>query len=332
MDRRSLYFTDPRETELRTTTFTPDDDEVVVESRVSAINGGTELLLYRGEAPTDMSADETIDALRDDLSFPLRYGYAAVGEVVSTGKAIAGDWTGQRVFAFNPHESRFAARPDCLVPVPDDVTAETAAMLPSVETATSLVLDGRPRIGERVVVFGAGVVGLCTIGVLSAFPLERLVAVDPLSDRREHARRMGADEAVTPEEASTAVSDADGADLAYELSGRPAGLDDAISVTGYDSRVVVGSWYGTKRAPLDLGTEFHRDRITIESSQVSTLSPESRGRWSKARRMNTALEHLRALPVESLVTHRIPFSDAPSAYRLLDERTDSPLQVLLVYA
>lgn len=333
MNRRSLYFTGPHETELRTTTFAPGDGEVVVETRVSAINRGTELLLYRGEAPTELPADETIDALGGDLSFPLRYGYAAVGEIVSTGRASTDDRIGQRVFAFNPHESRFPTQPDALVAVPEDVSNETAAILPSVETAISLVLDGRPRIGEWVVVFGAGVIGLCTIGVLSEFPLERLIAVDPLSDRREHALKMGADDAVTPEElpAVSANGDPDGVDLAYELSGRPAVLEDAISVVGYDGRVVVGSWYGTKRAPLDLGTSFHRDRITIESSQVSTLSPESRGRWSKARRIDTALDHLRALPIEALITHRVPFANAPSAYRLLDERTESPLQVLLTY-
>lgn len=328
MDRQALYFTGPRETELRTTTFAPTADEVIVETQVSAINGGTELLLYRGEAPTDPPADVTIDALDGDLSFPFQYGYAAVGEIVSTGEAVPTDWTGRRVFAFTPHESQFAAQPGDLIQIPDDVSSETAAILPSVETATSLVLDGRPRVGERVVVFGAGVIGLCTIGVLSEFPLERLVAVDPLSDRREHALRMGADETIIPDEVPNTVE----ADLVYELSGDPEVLDDAISVTGYDSRVIIGSWYGTKRAPVDLGTAFHRDRITIESSQVSTLSPESRGRWTKTRRIDTALDRLRALGVESLITHRIPFTDAPSAYRLLDERIDSPLQVLLTYS
>ncbi|MFC6962985.1 hypothetical protein ACFQL7_06080 [Halocatena marina] len=63
---------------------------------------------------------------------------------------------------------------------------------------------------------------------------------------------------------------------------------------------------------------------------MSTLSPESRGRWTKTRRLNTALDRLQALPIESLITHQIPFADAPSAYRLLDE-SQSPLQVLLTY-
>lgn len=333
MDRHSLHFTGPHETERRRTTFT-FANEVVVETQVSAINAGTELLIYRGDAPPDRPADETIDTLDGDLSFPVRYGYAAVGEVIETDGDVPEEWMGRTVFAFNPHESRFAASPDDLVPIPEDVTPEAMAMLPSVETAISLVLDGRPRIGERVVVFGAGVIGLCTVGVLASFPLERLLVVDPLADRREHARRMGADETLTPEEVPTAVDmDApDGADLVYELSGQPEALDDAIAVTGYDSRVVVGSWYGTKPATLDLDTDFHRNRVTIESSQVSTLSPDARGRWTKARRLDTALHTLRTLDVASLVSHRIPFADAPSAYRLLDDRTEPTLQVLLTYS
>ena len=336
MDRRSLYFTGPHDAAVRRNPFSPDEEEAVVETHVSAISPGTELLIYRGEAPTDLAADETIDALPGDLSFPIRYGYAAVGEVVATGAAVDEAWIGRRVFAFNPHESRFGARPDDLVPVPEDVSTEAMALLPSVETATSLVLDGRPRLGERVVVFGAGPVGLCTVAALSAFPLDRLVAVDPLGDRRERALALGADDAVAPDAAGDAVepdgTGRDGADLVYELSGRPEALDDAVGVTGFDSRVVVGSWYGTKRASLDLGGAFHRDRVSIESSQVSTLAPDSRGRWTKPRRMEAALERLRALEVESLITHRIPFEDAPTAYRLLEERRDGALQVLLTYS
>jgi threonine dehydrogenase-like Zn-dependent dehydrogenase len=336
MDRRSLYFTRPYETELRRTEFEPTADGVVVETRVSAISSGTELLVYRGEAPTDLPADATIEALEGDLSFPVRYGYAAVGEVVATGAEVDDAWRGRDVFAFNPHESRFAARPADLVPVPGDVPPAAMALLPSVETATSLVLDGRPRLGERVVVFGAGPVGLCTVAVLSAFPLDRLVAVDPLAGRRERALELGADDAVTPERVTSVVetggSDRDGADLVYELSGRPEALDDAVGVTGYDSRVVVGSWYGTRRASLDLGGDFHRDHVSIESSQVSTLAPDSRGRWTKDRRMGTALERLRDLETGSLISHRVPFEDAPEAYRLLDEHPEDALQVLLTYS
>jgi threonine dehydrogenase-like Zn-dependent dehydrogenase len=249
---------------------------------------------------------------------------------------VEDDWEDTRVFAFNPHESRFVADPATLVAVPEDVAPAEMTLLPTLETATSLVLDGRPRIGERVVVFGAGVVGLLTIALLSRFPLERLVAVEPIEARRERALAFGADEAVSPDVVPSLfdaedVDDPSGADLLYELSGRPAALDDALDATGYDSRVIVGSWYGTKPVRLDLGTEFHRNRVSLASSQVSTLAPETTGRFSKDRRLDVALDRLREIDVASLITHRIPFADAPDAYRLLDESPETAVQVLLTY-
>ena len=335
MNRHSLYFTGPSEASVRSTSVRMADDEVLVETRVSGISAGTELLIYRGDAPTDLPADEALETLSGDLSFPLRYGYAAVGEVVDAGPAVDDAWIGRRVFGFVPHETHFAVSPGELLVVPDAIDPEAMAVFPSVETATSLVLDGRPRVGEEVVVFGAGVVGLCTVAVLSSFPLRRLVAVEPVESRRERARALGADVAVPPGSLGDVIDtdgDGDGADLVYELSGRPAVLDSAVAAAGYDGRVVVGSWYGDKPATLDLGSTFHRDRISIESSQVSTLAPETRGRWSKDRRAATAIDRLSEIDAASLVTHRIPFADAPEAYRLLDDDTDGVLQVLLTYS
>lgn len=336
MHRRSLYFTGPGEVELGRTSLERAPDELLVETRVSAISAGTELLIYHGEAPKELPADETLDALEGDLSYPLRYGYATVGDVIETGPDVDDDWTGRTVLAFNPHETRFTALPGQVIPVPDGVAPDAMALFPTVETATSLVIDGRPRVGDRVVVFGAGVVGCCTTGILSSFPLSELVVVDPVAGRREHARRLGADETLAPGELSDGHWDdrpgPGGADLIYELSGNPDALDDALDVAGYDSRILVGSWYGTKPTTLDLGGEFHRDHVSIESSQVSTLAAEVRGRWTKERRTQVALDHLAAMPVDSLVTHRVPFEEAPRAYRLVEDTPDDALQILLTYS
>jgi 2-desacetyl-2-hydroxyethyl bacteriochlorophyllide A dehydrogenase len=331
---RSLYFTGPRTVSVeRTSVPAPSPEEVLVETRVSAVSSGTELMIYRGEMPRDLAADATIDALGDDLDYPLKYGYATVGDVIDVGDDVDDAWRGRRVFAFHPHESHYVATPDDLVPVPSDVSTETAALLPTAETATTLVMDGRPRIGERVVVFGAGMVGLATTSALSAFPLERLTVVEPVASRREMAVRLGADETLRPERAAALGDRGEpaGADLAYELSGVPETLDDALEAVGYDARIVVGSWYGRKRAETDLGGFFHRNRIDVSSSQVSTLAPELRGRWTKDRRLDTAWDLLRELPTDRLITHRIGFADATEAYRLLDDGPENGLQILLTF-
>ncbi len=330
MTDAALFFTDERTVEHRPIEVgSPAADELLVETQVSAISAGTELLVYRDEVPTEIPLDETIDSLDDDASYPVRYGYAAVGTVVETGSAVAEEWLGREVFAFEPHQTRFCAAADSVVVLPETVTVGAGALFPTVETATNIVLDSQPRLGEQVVVFGAGVVGCCTTRLLSAFPLDRLVVVDPLERRREVAIEMGADEAVAPEAVADRVADVD---LAIELSGQPDALDDAIEVVGYDSRIVVGSWYGTKRAPIDLGSHFHRDRIELVSSQVSTIAPELRGRWDTDRRTDCALTWLDRIDTERLISHRIPFDEGAEAYAQLDTTPESMRQVLLTYA
>lgn len=344
MMRTAVEFVGPGEVAVaREPAPEPGDDEVLVRTIVSAVSPGTELLVYRGEVPRELPTDESLPALEGQFSYPLRYGYAAVGEVIEFGDEVDPSWDGRTVFAFNPHESHFTARPEDLQPVPPSVTPETAALLPSVETAVSLAMDARPVIGERGMVFGQGLVGLLTTSVLAGYPIERLVAVDPLPLRREHATRLGADEALTPEAALDAyrpngteegrdpTDPGRGADFSIELSGNPAALDDAIATTGYDGRVLVGSWYGTKPTELHLGGRFHRSRISLRSSQVSTIDPSLRGRWNSARRMGVAWNHLVRADVDPLVGDQFAVTDAPEAYELLDNRPYEAVSVLFTY-
>jgi alcohol dehydrogenase len=333
--RRSVRFTAERTVEVRDSeTPSPGPGEVLVETELSAISPGTELLVYRGEADRELPADETIDAIEGTFDYPLSYGYAAVGRVAETGGDVEEGLAGRRVFAFHPHESAFLADPADLVAVPEDCPAERAAMLANVETAVNLAMDGRPRIGEQAVVFGQGVVGLLTAGVLSSFPLSALVAVEPHERRRERARRMGATAAVHPDDLEGTLTDEDtpdGADLVYELSGNPAGLDAAIGAAGYAGRVIIGSWYGHKPVELGLGGEFHRSHVRLQVSQVSRIDHEHAGRWDKRRRLATARGLLAELEPERLVTHRLSIGDAADAYRLLDSRPQDACQVLLTY-
>ncbi len=120
-------------------------------------------------------------------------------------------------------------------------------------------------------------------------------------------------------------------DLTFELTGSPSALDDAIAMTTFSGRIVIGSWYGEKRANVDLGSAFHRSRIKIISSQVSTIAPELSGRWDKSRRFNVAWEALRRIQPQKWITHRFPIDKAEDAYRLLDENPQETIQVIFNY-
>ncbi len=314
--RRRVQFSGPGNAEVLTEEApAPGPGEVRVRTTYSAISPGTERLVYQGNVPGDLEADESIEALQDDtLSYPISYGYACVGEVDVLGEGVDADWRGTSVFAFQPHVSRFVSSTDALIPLPDAVDPEDGVMIPSMETAVNMVMDGRPLIGETVLVFGQGVVGLLTAHLLADHPLGTLVAIDPDPDRRARSEVAGAQAVSAVDDLPSPIDDAD---LVYELTGQPAVLDDAVQHTGFSGRIVVGSWYGTKTAPINLGDHFHRSRMRIISSQVSTIDPRYRGRWTKERRMSVVLDLLDEVQPSRLISDWFPVGEAPSAYEQL---------------
>ncbi|MFH1382938.1 MAG: zinc-binding alcohol dehydrogenase [Chloroflexota bacterium] len=341
MNRLALYFDGPRQVSVREEAVPPPaPGQVLVQTVLSAISAGTELLVYRGEAPVNEPADEAIAALPRTFRFPLKYGYSAVGQVIDTGPETDSGWQGKMVFAFHPHESYFAAPTSELIPLPDGIAVEDAVLLPNMETATNFLMDGQPLIGEQVAVFGQGIVGLLTTALLARFPLASLVTLDRYPRRRDISLRWGAHASLDPEAADVIEQTRallqgsrpySGADMIYELSGAPAALDQAIAVAGFNGRIVIGSWYGQKRANIDLGGRFHRSRIRLISSQVTTVAPEFTGRWSKARRFQVAWEMLQQVKPSCCITHNFHITRAEEAYRLLDENPAEVIQVTLGY-
>lgn len=354
--RDILLFGGDRSVRMQTEPLDPPSaGQVQVATSVSAISAGTERLVYTGQLPNELAADASIDHLQpdrqDDEPYPMPYGYACAGTVIAVGARVSSTWLGRRVFAFHPHATHFNAAPQDLIAVPDRLTLEAAALYPNMETATGLVMDGAPIVGERVAVFGLGIVGLLTLRLLLEYPLDRLIGIDPDPARRGTAKALidtskstraivAAPDDVERVEKAAGVSDWDdptqdpqgGVDLAYELSGQPDTLNTALDVCGYGGRIVIGSWYGTKTAPLALGRRFHRSHATIRSSQVSTIGPEHRPRWTKARRTAVVLNLLSDLQVETFAMETRPFGAARETYQSLIDGSDQPVQILHSYS
>jgi threonine dehydrogenase-like Zn-dependent dehydrogenase len=341
MERQALYFTAPGQVALKGETIpSPAYGQVLVRTIISAISPGTELLVYRGLAPTDLAKDATITALSGDFSFPLKYGYAAVGQVMKLGRGVAPEWEGRLVFAFHPHESHFLATPDELLGLPGDLTPEAAVFFPNMETAVTFLLDGQPLIGEQVAIFGQGIVGLLLTALLSRWPLSSLVTLDLYPRRRQLSEELGAHLSLDPSAPDAMARLAaglqgsgpyPGADLSYEISGNPAALDQAIAATGFSGRVVIGSWYGLRRSDLNLGGRFHRSRVQLIGSQVSSIAPEHTGRWNNTRRYHATWQMLAQVQPARFITQRFPLEQAARAYELIDRHPEDAIQVILTY-
>ena len=328
---RAVWFTGPRQVELREESVpAPGPGQVRVAAIASAISHGTELLVYRGQVDPSLPLD--LPTLAGSFAFPIKYGYASVGQIIDIGAGVSHLAPGQLIFALHPHQSCYLLPAHLGVPLPAGFDPELGLFYANAETALNITHDAAPRLGETVVVLGQGVVGLLTTQTLSLAGA-RVVVVEPDPYRRALALRVGAVAALEPTaeigEQLRAHNHGRLADLVVEVSGAPSALQMALELLLDEGVVVVASWYGHKSVNLDLGRRFHRGRLTLRSSQVGRLAPETWPRWDHGRRAETVAALLPRLHLTELISHRMALSEAGTAYQLLDRPPPSLLQIVL---
>jgi threonine dehydrogenase-like Zn-dependent dehydrogenase len=312
---RALFHTAPRRVEIRELPAPrPAAGEVLVRTLSSGISGGTERLVYRGEIPADLALDDTIDALGGTFSYPFAYGYACVGEVADSA---------QRVFAFHPHQDVFTAQAGDLVPLPA-VDPDAATLLPLVETALQVTLDAGSGYRDRVIVLGAGVLGFLTGLLLQRAGWQPLIA-EPQEWRRAIASSAGLSAAAPEELLNEKVP------LVIDASGNPDAPAMALDMLAHEGTLLVASWFGTKPVVLPLGGAFHRRRLTIRSTQVSTVPARQSGNWTVSRRRRETVALLTELPLPRLCTDVFDFGRAAEAFRAVDQGKPGLMHAVLHY-
>ncbi len=336
---KSLWFLHQKEVGFREEELdTPKENEILVETLYSGISHGTERLIYRGEVAEGLQLDSSIKTVKGRFPFPVKYGYSNVGKVVEPGEKVSELQKGDVIFAFNPHETKYVISEKDGVKLPADTSPLHAVFIASIETAINVVLDSGIKLGESVVIFGQGTVGLFITQLMMKSGADKVFTVDKIEKRRDISLKFGADFSFDPDiddlpAAIMELTDGIGADVIIEASGSPSALNNAIKLAAFQGQVVVVSWYGTKPVTLDLGAEFHRKRIRIKSSQVSFIDPALTPRWNTRRRMALVLKLLPQLNLDELlsVSRVYRFEDAEEAYELIDKKPEEALQVILSY-
>jgi 2-desacetyl-2-hydroxyethyl bacteriochlorophyllide A dehydrogenase len=312
MTGRVVRFTAPGRVELgEVEVREPADGELLVRAEYSGISGGTEMLAYRGEVDRELALDEALAALGGTFAYPFAYGYSVVGRVERSRGTLP---EGARVFAFHPHQDLAVIGERDVIPL-DGEDSRRATLLPLVEAALQAALDAGSRLGDVVAVLGLGCVGALT-GALLARAGARVVGSEPRPERRHAAGRLGV-EAVPPEELAPRLDELTrgrGVPLVVEATGSPEVLGASLALLAHEGTALVCSWYGTKPVALPLGADFHRRRLAIRSTQVSTIPSHLAARWDRQRRREAARSLLSDLPLDCLATHEFPFERAPDAY------------------
>ncbi|HSK25545.1 MAG TPA: zinc-binding alcohol dehydrogenase [Jiangellales bacterium] len=278
----------------------PGPGDVLVRTLWSGVSRGTESTIFLGRVPASVRDQMRAPFQVGEPPGPVKYGYLSVGLVERGPPALVG----REVFCLYPHQTRYVVPAAAVHPLPENLPASRAVLAGNAETAVNALWDAGPRIGDRLTVVGAGVVGSLVAALAAGIPgaAVQLVDVDPR--RAAVATALGAE--------FRAPDDADGGrDLVVHASGTEQGLALALSLLGREGEVVELSWYGDRPVTVPLGEHFHPRRLTIRSSQVGTVAPARAARRTTADRMRLALELLRDPALDVLVSGESPFRELP---------------------
>ena len=320
-------------------------EEVRIRTLYSGISAGTELSQYRGTNPFmqrrwDAASRLFVDAEEPSWSYPVsNLGYEEVGEIVEVGHAVDDLRPGQLVFGTWGHRTHHVATRDYarerLLPADADPRIGIFSHIGAV--ALNGVHDAGIRIGDLVVVFGLGVPGQIVAQAARASGAT-VIGVDPVEERREMALALGIDRVLDPMACSVAETikretGGRGADVCIEVSGAAAALAEAIRTVAYSSRVVAMGFLQGEARGLRLGEEFHHNRVELVCSQISGVAPAASHRWNRLRLWQSAvrLQHEGRLNLLPLITHCVPFADAPALFALLDAGEPGILQAVLTF-
>ena len=281
----------------------PALDEARVATRWGAISRGTERLIFEGRVPASERQRMRAPFQQGDFPFPVKYGYCAAG-VVEAGPP---DWLGRAVFCLHPHQDRFVAPLAALRPIPEETPPRRAPLAANMETALNALWDSGGGPGDRIIVVGAGVLGLLIAYLAARLPGSDVLVIDKEAARGEIASALGAQfklaEDFQPELAQ--------ADVVFHASATAQGLALALASAGLEATIVEASWHGEGDTPTPLGGAFHAKRLRLISSQVGQVSPSRRPRWPHARRLDKALALLADPLLDALISEEIAFEATP---------------------
>jgi 2-desacetyl-2-hydroxyethyl bacteriochlorophyllide A dehydrogenase len=318
---RAFWIAAPGHGEIRTAVLRPPGPgEVLVKTLCSGISRGTESLVFRGLVPASQRMAMRGPFQEGEFPGPVKYGYASVGRV-ETGPA---ELQGRRVFCLHPHQDRYVVPIDAVTPLPEAVSDARGVLAANMETAVNALWDATPRLGDRIAVVGAGVVGCLVAALAARLPGVRVELIDTDPRRAAVAAQLGCDFAAPAQ----AMGDAD---LVIHASGNPDGLATALGLAGFEATVLEMSWYGDRMVPAPLGQAFHARRLTLRSSQVGAVATAQRARWSHRRRMTLALDLLADPVFDILLSGTSPFEELPATLARLAGTPDGVLCHVVSY-
>jgi L-iditol 2-dehydrogenase len=310
-------------------------DQILIRVRCALVNTGTDLAVYHGTHMGFSVPGSTYPRL------PYRPGWAVAGTVESVGSAATSFRVGDRV-AGSARLTDWAVVSTAQggpTHLPANVSYEQGCLALQSVVGLQGVRIARVRLGERVAVFGQGLIGQFARQYASLDGAATVIAVDPLDPRLALARRHGATHALNPQRddvpaAIAAATSGAGVDVAIEATGDPSVINDALKAAGVLGRVILlGSPRG--RVEIDPYSDIHRRGVAVigAHSTLAAGAPNAYYRWTEREHLALAVDLIAQgrLLTDGLISHRVSAAEALRLFDALSERPHEFMGVVVTW-
>jgi predicted dehydrogenase/threonine dehydrogenase-like Zn-dependent dehydrogenase len=337
--------------------------EVLIRTVASVVSTGTErMLLNFGQAgwlgklrQQPEKARQVLDKLKTDgllptvkavqnkLDTPIPLGYSSAGIVLAVGAGIHDIRVGDRVACNGAHAEIVSVPRNLLAKIPDGVSDESAAFTVLGAIALQSIRLAKPTFGETVVVFGLGLIGQLTAQLLVANGC-RVIGADLHPSRLKMAAEKGVEILGDASgEAVQALTDGHGADAVIITA---SGSNDSMLATAADmcrkrGRIVLTGvvdmklsrdQFFKKELSFQVSSSYGPGRYEPGYEQKGLDYPIGYVRWTEGRNFEAVLSAMQRgqLDVTALISERLPFENATTAYTRLDD--PGHLAILFTYS
>jgi threonine dehydrogenase-like Zn-dependent dehydrogenase len=304
------------------------ENQVRVKTEFASVKHGTLFHIFSGDSPfQNRRFDpklrmfvETDDAT-PSLLLNQFIGSIATGEIVAVGSAITRFEPGDRVYCYGPAcESLTVAEEDVHILEPPMNELDAVCLDPAL-FAYAVIRDARVTVGDNVITFGLGAIGLFVVQLLELAGCLNVISVDPILKRRQLAERLGAELVLDPTECDVALETrrylGQGADIAIEASGHYRALRDAMRSVGQCGRIATLGYYKGAGSELELGAEWHHNRLELTGSMPAWDNPlREHPVWDLERLYCTLVEMFKRglLSSKEVVDPIVEFTDSAQAF------------------
>lgn len=292
-----------------------------VRTRVTAISTGTEMTAYTGDFPPG-------SAWASYLRYPFPAGYSNLGEVIEVGSEVKEVQVGDKVVGYRPHTqlTHYHGK-DFWLKVPPGIGDEVAVTFSLALIALNGVRRAQITLGEKVVIFGLGPIGVLAGQFARLGGARPVIGVDLFPERRALAKKVGFDFTLDGNQESLIETIAQLtrerlADVVFEVTGTPQVIPKEFQALRRQGRFVVLS---SPRGPtlFDFHDLCNAPSYTIigahNSSHPPYETPDHPWTMSRNGELFFDLVERGELRVQELITHRFRWDQAPEVYQLLHQ-------------